>query len=59
MTLTELPHALRNEEKKEGKNNKLFISVKISRKKNITAYEYTKCISFWFETQVFLEWNTP
>ena len=29
MTLTELPPALRNEKKKkEGKNNKLFISVK-------------------------------
>ena len=43
----------------EGKNNKLIIAAKTSRKCNITTYGYTKCILFLFETQTFLEWNTP
>ena len=43
----------------EGKNNKLVIAAKTSRKCNITTYGYTKSILFPFETQTFLQWNTP
>ena len=43
----------------EGKNNKLIIAAKTSRKCNITTYGYRKCILFLFETQTFLQWNTP
>ena len=43
----------------EGKNNRLIIAVKTSMKCNITTYGYTKCVLFRFETQTFLEWNTP
>ena len=45
MTLTACPRAPRGK-----KNNKLFMTAKKSKKRNITTYEYTKCILFRFET---------
>ena len=60
MTLTaclRAPHSEKNRGKE--KNNKLIIAAKTSKKSNISTYEYTKCVLFRFETQTFLEWNTP
>ena len=53
------PRSEKNRGKKNNNNNKLIIAAKTSKKSNISTYEYTKCVLFRFETQTFLEWNTP
>ena len=59
MTLMVFLRAPHSEKNRGKKSNKLIIAANISKKSNITPNEYTKCVLFRFETQTFLEWNTP
>ena len=60
MTLMAFLRAPHSEKNRGKKNNKLVIAANISKKSNITTYEYIRNVYYLgLKHKTFLDWNTP